>query len=359
MLQSKLKTYGKGIRLLTADDEYLVKFIEKVKLPVYFFLIFDVIFYTIHTISHQSMTIKQTTDSAISICLAIILLCLLSFDTASLAVGVVNLKRPTKRKLIEQLLVKNIQAARRAKPNKSVAEIIKMFKKKHLYTMNKIFVDFESKLSFRPAVDRFVHGGIKISAVETCRVARFFNLVTVMKTMAMEILFISMQANNSLQISMLLLIQTSFIVYFIYCTVVKIFKNKWQVAITMLYEGCLLGYFVLTFIIHMSHDPIRQLSSSSSLLQTVVVSCLTVSMFCGMTIVCTAFVHTAIVTIRQKRSKESIQADDENNMILNELTDKLAVVGYIESMIGGRKEKPHGKDESNLLDVSSYPLMRK
>ena len=269
-----------------------------------------------------------------------------------------NLKRPTKRKLIEQLLAKNIQAARRANPHKSVAEIVKIFKKKHLDTMNKIFVDFESKLSFRPAVDRFMHGGIKISAVETCRTARFFNLVTVMKTMAMEILFISMQANNSLQISMLLLIQTSFIAYFIYCTVVKIFKNKWQVAITMLYEGCLLGYFVLTFIIHMSHDSIRQLSSSSSLLQTVVVSCLTVSMFCGLTIVCTAFVHTAIVTIRQKRSKESIQADDENNMILNELSDKMAVVGFIESMIGGCKEKPHRNNVSNLLDVSSHPLTR-
>lgn len=336
-----------------------MRFIEKVKLPVYFFLIFDVVFYTAHTISHQSMIIKQTMDSIFSMCLAIALLCLLTLDTINLVVDVINLKRPTKRELIEKLLAKNIQAARAAWPDKTLSEITRVFRKRHLDAVNKTFTEFENKLSFRPAEDRFVHGGIKTTAVDNRKAARLFNLLTVLKTMMMEVIFISMQANNSLQISLLLLIQSSFFSYLVYCTAVKIFKSKWQVTVTLLYEACLLGYFVLTCVIHASGNSIYSLATSSTTLQTVVISFLVVAAFCGLAIVGVAFSQTAIRLLRKRKSKESIQADEENTKILHELTDKMNVDGYLESLVAKRKTDIKTKEDASKLDLSSAPLVLK
>lgn len=356
LLQAKLKKYGHKGRNLTADDESLVKLVERIKLPVYFFLIFDVIFYTSHTLSHQAILGRKSNDAIISYVLAMLMLSLLTFDTVTLVLDILHLKRPTKYQMLEQLLVTKIKAAKKALPHRPLTYILKLFKKNHLQNLNKTYSEFEAKLSFRPAEDRFVLGGIKPEAVDLRKPARLFNLLTALKSMAMEIMFATMQLTNSLQIACLLLIQLLYVGYLIYCVKCRIFKSKFYVVVVMGHEICLLGYFSLTCAIHASGDTIYKLIPSSEDLQVVTMTCLILAIMFGVAIMVEAIIGAFR---RLKSNKVGNKLDEENSKILNDITDRMEEPGYLEALVEGKEIPPLLEEKSGIMDVSFSPLKNK
>ena len=104
ILQHKLLSYAKGRRNLTYDDEMLVDFIDKIKLPMFFFLIYDIVFYTSHTLVHQSLLVHQNRNSTFSLILSLVVLIMFTYEFILLLLKNKNFETKTKIQVLEEIV---------------------------------------------------------------------------------------------------------------------------------------------------------------------------------------------------------------------------------------------------------------
>lgn len=262
VLQVKLYHYAKGRRNLTPEDEMLVDLIDKVKLPLFFFLIYDVVFYTSHTLVHQSLLVHQNRNAIFSMVLAMVMLMMFTYEFIILILKNVEFQSRTKQQVLEDLIAYNVKEARKALPTLATPSLLRRFKRWTGTQMNNLFNTFEQKVSSRASEVRFFESEIKNGDVCKSWVSKYYNLICVMKVLIMEPLYITLQLNKAIQILSLLIIQLALIAFICYAAFVKrIFVSWWNYIFNVVHELALGCYFMTGFLFYLKGDT-RFLSSS-------------------------------------------------------------------------------------------------
>lgn len=312
VLQVKLYHYARGRRNLTSDDETLVDLIDKVKLPLFFFLIYDVIFYTSHTLVHQSLIVHQNRNAIFSFALAMVMLMMFTYEFIVLILKNKHFVALTKTQVLEDLIAYSIKQAHIALPNLAVPKLLKRFKKWSGAQVNNMFIAFEQRVSSKSAEIRFFEAEIKNGDLTKSFVHKYYNLISVLKVMMMEPLYITLQMNKSFQILSLLLIQLSFIAFVLYAAFVKrIFTNWWNYTFNIIHELALGCYFATGFFFYLKGESRFLTSQGFDNVQLMLVLYLMIAVSCG---VIKLVVSQTIILIKKcsgKRSdyKEKLEVD--------------------------------------------------
>lgn len=348
LLQSRLYRYGKEKKLLTPGDQFTVDLIEKAKLPVFFFVVFDCLFFSSHTLAHSWIERSRTPESIASLLIAFTLLMLLSADISRLILWNFFSKRPTKADILEQILVKSVLKAKKSLPSTPLSRVVEIFRRKHLEAVNRIFVDFESMAECRPSEDNFIDSGIRPVALVTSYCARYFNLLTFLKTMSMEVIFVTMQASGWLQEISLLFVQTIYTLYMAYCLLrAKIFSTKYYAWALALHEVCLLAFFSLVAAMQIQGASVYRLKSDTTALQLWVLVSLVIATMTGVILLLCSQIK-ALMTRCSNRSSTNAQEEAENTRLLGDIATKLQTEGYLERLMLVRSTPKENQNDASV-----------
>lgn len=338
-LQNRLYKYGREKKLLSPGDQFTVDLIERAKLPLFFFLVFDCLFFSSHSLAHTRFLDSKSAASIASLLMAGGLLVLVVGDITRLLLWNFFLKRPTKADILEQMLVKSVLHAKKRMPATPLSRVINIFQKKHLEAVNRLFIEFDTLVSFRPAEDSFIDNGIRPAVLLDRPSAKYFNLLTFLKTLSMEVVFVTMQANGWVQIATLLSIQSIYSVYLGYCLLkVRIFTSKYYGGMLALHEGCLLAFYTLVAVMEANGSSIYALDGDSSALQQWVVASLALAALVGVVLLLATQIIAVVRRCRGKLSKVEAQEDADNTRLLQDISVKLQKDGYLERLM--RRQLP-------------------
>ena len=270
--------------------------------------------------------------------MAFALLMLVAGDIFRLILWNFFLKRPTKADMLEQILIKSVLQAKENLPATPLSRVIQIFKKKHLDTVHRLFVEFESQVAFRPAEDCFIDSGIRPAALAQFGSARYFNLITFLKTMVMEIFFVTLQSNNWIQITSLCCVQTLYSGFLVYCLFVsRIFLSKYYGAALAIHETCLLAFFALVVALEQQGQSVYNLQGNSVSLQQWVVASLAIAAFSGVVLLLVSQARVVMSRFSGRKVQTSANEEAENTQLLNNIAQKLQEDGYLERLLQGKQ----------------------
>lgn len=286
-----------------------------------------------------------------------VLLVLVSADITRLLLWNFFLKRPTKVDMLEQMLIKSVLHAKKQSPATPLSRVISIFRSKHLEAVNRLYIQFEAQVNFRPAEDSFIDNGIRPAALMNSSSAKYFNLLTFLKTLCMEVIFITLQANNWIQISSLLGIQATYTVYLAYCLFKsKIFSNRFYAASLAIHESCLLAFYSLVAAMESRGASIYKLEGNSSALQQWVVASLAFAALTGVVLLLVTQLVAVIRKCKGTRSKSEAKEESENTKLLQDISFKLQKDGYLEKLIF-KKPPPAPTPQEDLLNSTNKELL--
>ena len=348
-IQVKLMQYAKTKKRMTSDDELIVDIIDKVKVPLFCFLIFDVVFYTSHTLVHQSLVVKQDRNSLFSIILAVTMLLIFCFEFIQLLISNYRYKLKKKEEQLEELIVYTINQARLKFPDMPLSNLLKKFKKRSLNQINQLFYAFEEKISVQSAESRFFESTIKKNCLDRHFCAKYFNMISIFKVVMMEPIYITLQMNKLMQIFSLLLIQLAFTSFVIYSSFKqKIFYNWYSWAFTLINEISLSCYFITGAFYYFRGDTRSQSAGAFERLQTMLVLFLIVSIIsavCGLIV-------SQVVYIRKKcsdkKNSHTVKEEEENMKLINDITEKMSDETYLRSLLN-KKHMSNANDRNSPL----------
>lgn len=255
LFRAKIYQYSKGRKYMTPDDEFLVDMVDRIKIPMFFFLIFDVVFYTSHTLVHQSLLVKQTRNSYFSIALAMILLMMFTFEFIIISIQCHRYKTKGKQEILQELIVRSVVDIQEAYPTKTLKEVLRRFKKRALEVINELYINFENKLGTKSPEVRFFESELKQESLTQTKWAKYYNLLAIMKVVLMEPIFITLQMNKLMQILSLLLIQAAFTFYVMYAAIkLRIFAHWWSYIFVLIHECALFAFFFFGFFFYLQGE---------------------------------------------------------------------------------------------------------
>lgn len=297
---------------MTSEDDFIVGFVEKLKIPLFFFLIFDVVFYTSHNLVHQKMTIKQTRNSYFSIGLSMIMLFLFCFELLDLIMKNRHMEVKSKQETLEDLIVKKAMTEKKENPKKSLKEIIrKLKKKKSANEINNLFYVFEAELK-KTSEAKFFLAELKEDLFHQ-KLVKFFNIICIVKVLIMEPIYITMQMNKMLQMGFLTLIQFVFFLYILYMAFVKrAFVSWWSYLFIVLHEIALTMYFIVGFIIYFKGERKWLGYSGWTKVQLMLVLFLMIAITCGVVKLILAQVILLMKRCSSNKSEEKVKAEVES-----------------------------------------------
>src|SRR3990167_5202684 len=255
LFRAKIYQYSKGRKYMTPDDEFLVDMVDRIKIPMFFFLIFDVVFYTSHTLVHQSLIVKQTRNSYFSIFLALVLLTMFTLDFIMMSIQCHRSRPKGKQEILQELIVRSVVDIQEAYHEKSLKEVLRRFKKRALEVINELYINFENRLGTKSPEVRFFESELKPDSLSSTKWAKYYNLLAMMKVVLMEPIFVTLQMNKLMQILALLVIQAAFTFYVMYAAIkLRIFAHWWSYIFVLIHECALFAFFFFGFFFYLQGE---------------------------------------------------------------------------------------------------------
>lgn len=333
-IQVKLLQYAKSRKRLTPDDEFLVDMVDRVKIPLFCFLIFDVVFYTSHTLVHQSLIVKQDRNSYFSICLSMVMLILFTYEFILLIIANYRHQGIKKEEVLEELIVATVNQVRYKYPNMALSELVRKFKKRSLNQVNQLYYAFEQKLSTKSAESRFFESTIRRDALEIHFCAKYFNIISILKVIMMEPLYITLQMNKLMQIMSLLTIQSAFFIFVAYAAIKKkIFYNWYTWIFTLINEAALLSYYLTGTLFYFRGDGRSYSAKAFERLQTMLVLFLMIAITSGVF----GLIWNQTAYIRKKctdkKTEFTVKEEEANLKMISDITNKMSDETYLASLL--------------------------
>ena len=350
-IQVKLLQYAKSRKRLTPDDEFLVDMVDRIKIPLFCFLIFDVVFYTSHTLVHQSLLVKQDRNSYFSISLSMVMLILFTYEFILLIIANYRYQGIKKQEVLEELIVASVNQVRNKYPDIPLSDLVRKFKKRSLNQVNQLFYAFEQKLSTKSAESRFFESTIRKEALESHFCAKYFNVISILKVIMMEPLYITLQMNKLMQITSLLTIQAGFLFFVVYAAVKKkIFYNWYSWVFTLINEAALLAYFLTGTLFYFRGDGRSYSAKAFERLQTMLVLFLMVAITSGVF----GLFWNQTVYIRKKctdkKAEYTVKEEEANLRMISDITNKMSDETYLSALLKKKFKDPVPAGEAAPLD---------
>lgn len=340
-IQVKLLQYAKSRKRLTTDDEFLVDMVDRIKIPLFCFLIFDVVFYTSHTLVHQSLLVKQDRNSYFSISLSMVMLILFTYEFILLIIANYRYQGIKKQEVLEELIVATVNQVRYKYPEMPLADLVRKFRKRSLNQVNQLYYAFEHKLSTKSAESRFFESTIRKEALESHFCAKYFNVISIVKVIVMEPLYITLQMNKLMQISSLLTIQAAFMFFVAYAAIKKkIFYNWHSWVFTLVNEAALLCYFFTGTFFYFRGDGRSYSAKAFERLQTMLVLFLMVAITSG--VIGLAWNQTVYIRKKctDKKAEYTLKEEEANLKMISEITNKMSDEAYLSALLKKKFKDP-------------------
>ena len=141
---------------------------------------------------------------------------------------------------------------------------------------------FDSRVSSRTSEVRFFESEIKNGDISSSWTAKYFNIISVLKVILVEPIYITLQMNKMIQILSLLLVQYAFLAFVCYAIFKKkIFVTWWNYTFTLIHEIALACYFSTGFFFYLKGESRFLTSSGFDNVQFMLVIFLMVAIICG------------------------------------------------------------------------------
>jgi hypothetical protein len=146
-----------------------------------------------------------------------------------------------------------------------------------------VLTHYFSKDLTNPDSENFFGNGILLHKLRTSTHARYFNALSLLKILTFEPLLVSLQMLPGMQISLLLLIQASYVGWLAFCGFKeKIFVSKAVFLATLICDTSILFFLLLGLVFHLSGGVKSWPTSTSTPLQFTGVALLLFSCLFGM-----------------------------------------------------------------------------
>lgn len=315
MLKHRLEFYAGERARLKQLDSRIIAIIELIWVPIFCFLLFDVVFYVSHTLAHQSLIVHQSKNALFSIILAAILSICFGLELAYIFWLNWTKYRPWHKVKVAQglarILIRDLYFS---VEDFSMKQSIAEFKKNSSSYSDKLLDSLEKRLKMKTSEVLFFEYELKPEVLARSRLARMINLLSVIKVILLDPVYICIQVNPGAQISFLAAIQLIFtILVYIAGFKLKAYKKWYHFLFNVLYETMVLLYF-LTGCIFLAIQP------DSAATQ------LTLLLFLQLAVVCSLarfFIHIAIV-LQQRffKGKAYLMAKSQEDVLYFYLESK-------------------------------------
>jgi hypothetical protein len=248
--QAKLRVYIKKRKHFDPQDQVVDKIADESRIVIFTMVVIDIFFYSAHCVSHMNLAIPQSRDSTISLVLSCITIVAVSVDILMLLLS--NARMNVTKVLWERKKIEIMARNDRIRDKR-----IQLWKAgtKHETPEEEDASGNPRKSPMPPkglkenaseAAVRFFTEGIHTDRVQE---GKYFNTISLLKLIAVEPFYVTLQMFPTLQIIILFTLQLSYFVYFLRMAFKKkIFISKVDVVQIFINELSILVFLTIGLI---------------------------------------------------------------------------------------------------------------
>jgi hypothetical protein len=316
--QAKLRVYIKKRKHFDPQDQIVDKVADESRIIIFTMVVIDIFFYSAHCVSHMNLAIPQSRDSTISLILSFITIIAVSIDILLLVISNSNMnvsKVLWERKKVEimarndRIRDKRIQLWKAGTPHDAPAYALEegpTSSKKSPMPPKRL------KENASEAAVRFFTEGIQTDKVQE---GKFFNTISLLKLIAVEPFYVTLQMFPSLQIGILFALQLTYYIYFLRMAFKKkIFISKVDVVQIFINELSILVFLGIGLIFQLGGGVDNFSTGLATGMQISGILVVAVTGFLGAGIIILSIIKSVAAFLKAKKFKKT---KDEYNKVFS------------------------------------------
>lgn len=343
VIRSKIWKYAKSLDMMTKSDQILVKILDKSRFMLFSIFLLDLTLYTFNAVTHHDITKPQSGPSIQSFIVSNIVASCIIGEVIHMILLNSKFRFIKKKTAVEKKIEQNsiiLEDGENNLKSKTTEE----------HSPSSEEVKYESYYNF-------YSNGIKPEVMNKTKVAKYYNLISLIRLVSFEPILVTLQLIPEAQITIILILQMVMCIFTIIAVFkFKIFKNILFTIQNFVFETLLTGVLGIFFMMSLQNDGSKM--NSSQTWRTIQSICIV--MIC--TIALTNIVVTVIgifTKIKTNLAEKKALKDLKNKgMIINqnEAEFELNERPEIENIKGNRVN-----DEAplNIVRPGKKPMLKK